>query len=93
MPRYPYIAQGALYPAEGSGPISIGSPAWFAWIREHTTFAYQDEHLRFTARLSNAPVVCTGMRISVLMGSCSNGVWSFFSLFQVRRVRWIENRC
>ncbi len=50
MPRYPYIAQGALYPAEGSGPIAIGSPAWSAWIREHTTFAYQDEPLRFTAR-------------------------------------------
>lgn len=38
MPRYPYIAQGALYPAEGSGPI-----AWSAWIRELTTFAYQDD--------------------------------------------------
>ncbi len=55
MPRYPYIAQGALYPAEGSGPIAIGSPAWFAWIREHTTFAYQDEPLRFTARREQRP--------------------------------------
>ncbi len=55
MPRYPYIAQGALYPAEGSGPIAIGSPAWSAWIREHTTFAYQDEPLRFTARREQRP--------------------------------------
>ena len=55
MPRYPYIAQGALHPAEGSGPIAIGSPAWSAWIREHTTFAYQDEPLRFTARREQRP--------------------------------------
>ena len=42
MPRFPSIAQGALYPANGEGPIAIGTPAWSAWIREHTTFTYQD---------------------------------------------------
>jgi len=55
MPRYPSIAQGALYPAEDSERIAIGTPAWSTWIREHTTFAYQDEPVRFTARREQRP--------------------------------------
>jgi LuxR family transcriptional regulator, maltose regulon positive regulatory protein len=55
MPRFPSIAQGVLYPAGGEGPIVIGTPAWSAWIREHTTFTYQDAPLHFTARCEQRP--------------------------------------
>src|SRR5215472_12835735 len=55
MQRFPSIAQGVLFPADGEGPIAIGTPAWSAWIREHTAFAYQDAPFRFTARREQRP--------------------------------------
>jgi LuxR family maltose regulon positive regulatory protein len=55
MPRYPYIVQEALYPAAGAEPIVIESPGWFAWVKEHATFAYQDAPVHFTARREQRP--------------------------------------
>src|SRR5215469_5108389 len=55
MLRYPALVQGMLYPAEGREPIAIGTPAWLTWLKEHTTFTYQDRSLLFTARREQRP--------------------------------------
>src|SRR5215472_19372884 len=55
MLRYPALVGEVLYPAEGGEPIAIETPAWFAWLREHTTFTYQDAPFRFTARREQRP--------------------------------------
>jgi hypothetical protein len=55
MLRYPALVGEVLYPAEGGEPIAIDTPAWFAWLREHTTFTYQDALFHFTARREQRP--------------------------------------
>ncbi len=55
MLRYPALVGEVLYPAEGGEPIATETPAWFAWLREHTTFTYQDALFRFTARREQRP--------------------------------------
>jgi LuxR family maltose regulon positive regulatory protein len=55
MGRYPAVRQEVFYPAEGAAPIVVETPAWFAWLREHTAFTYQDADFRFTARREQRP--------------------------------------
>jgi len=50
--KIPWVADGRLYLSESdTETIQVGSPAWFAWLEEATSFAYADADGRFTARL------------------------------------------
>src|SRR5262249_6997666 len=55
MSHFPYVTRGRLYHSDGNEPLALDTPAWSSWVKEHTTFIYQDESLRFTARREKRP--------------------------------------
>jgi len=47
----PRVEGGALLGLEGqAGAIAVGTPAWYAWLEQATTFAFAGEQSHFTAR-------------------------------------------
>jgi LuxR family transcriptional regulator, maltose regulon positive regulatory protein len=39
-----------VLPGHDTSPITVGTPAWFAWLEQATTFAFTSPAGRFTAR-------------------------------------------
>jgi LuxR family maltose regulon positive regulatory protein len=49
----PRVEGGRLFPPEREvDPILVGTPAWYDWLEQHTTFTFVDHALTFTARKS-----------------------------------------
>jgi LuxR family transcriptional regulator, maltose regulon positive regulatory protein len=47
----PRVVGGALLSLEGQvHAVAVGTPAWYAWLENATTFAFASEHGNFTAR-------------------------------------------
>jgi LuxR family transcriptional regulator, maltose regulon positive regulatory protein len=47
----PRVEGGALLGPDGqASTIAVGTPAWYAWLEQATTFAFTNEQGRFTAR-------------------------------------------
>jgi LuxR family maltose regulon positive regulatory protein len=47
----PRVEGGALQGFHGQpDAIAVGTPAWYAWLEQATTFAFTSEQGRFTAR-------------------------------------------
>ena len=44
----------ALAGEAGGGSVVVGSPAWYAWLADGTTFAFIGEGGHFTARRERA---------------------------------------
>ncbi len=46
----PSVEGGRLYPSEsGADPIVVGTPAWYDWLEQHTSFLFVDRVGGFTA--------------------------------------------
>ncbi|HEX6551658.1 MAG TPA: hypothetical protein VF026_02765, partial [Ktedonobacteraceae bacterium] len=51
----PIVEGGLLYQSEiGSEPIIVGTPAWYGWLEQHTSFLFADLAGSFTARKSGS---------------------------------------
>ncbi len=50
MARTTPQVRGDVLIGAGAEPITVGSPAWFAWLEQATTFAFAGPQGRFTAR-------------------------------------------
>ena len=49
----PSVTFGRLYLTEAqSDPIVVGTPTWYNWLEQHTTFTFVDAVGTFTARKS-----------------------------------------
>ena len=47
----PRVEGGMLLGLEGQASgIAVGTPAWYAWLEQATTFAFASQQGRFTAR-------------------------------------------
>jgi hypothetical protein len=49
----PWVHEAMLVaPSSAAGDTTVGTPAWFAWLDQATTFAFAGACGRFTARAS-----------------------------------------
>src|SRR6266516_3430808 len=47
----PSVKDGRLYQLEsGADPIVVGTPAWYDWLEQHTSFLFEDQGGGFTAQ-------------------------------------------
>jgi LuxR family transcriptional regulator, maltose regulon positive regulatory protein len=46
----PLVEGGRLYHSEIANPIVVGTPAWYDWLEQHTSFLFVDRDSIFTAR-------------------------------------------
>ena len=52
MARTTALVDGAklVFPEREASPITVNTPAWFAWLEQATTFTFTSPAGRFTAR-------------------------------------------
>ena len=49
----PRVEDGRLFQSESEGdPILVGTPAWYDWLEQQSSFTFVDQGLTFTARKS-----------------------------------------
>ena len=73
----PRVEEGTLVAeSHGAAAIAVGTPAWYAWLEQATTFAFVGVQGRFTAR-----------KDSVLFGRMRR---AFVFCARVSEWKWVE---
>jgi hypothetical protein len=72
MARTNAVVDGAtlVLPGHDARPITVDTPAWFAWLEHAMTFAFTSPSAHFTARKERQPAVGIGKPIARRMAPC-----------------------
>jgi LuxR family transcriptional regulator, maltose regulon positive regulatory protein len=72
----PSVEGGLLYHSEiGSEPIIVGTPAWYGWLEQHTSFLFVDHTGSFAARKSTSESSAQGWEASRTRAGKLSHLW------------------
>ena len=75
--KIPRVEDGRLFQSESEGdPILVGTPAWYDWLEQQSSFIFVDQALTFTARRACCvPGGPTGKHTAGVKASSTASTW------------------